>query len=446
MNAPAPAIERKTQFEKIKYPPTATDLARNAAVEKFIRKYTRRSGKKKTAYDSIVIAGGGIGALALAARLSRSEEFAGKVTLVAPEDIENRRLVNGVSLRGYGADFICNALECTHADLLDAITGDSLIRPVATRQTAGMVHKDMHGKWQFRMTQSWQGGKYGSDRPIVYGARNARVTGGMLELMQGLHFARVFEKPESLTQLRAFALGSNPLIINVTPNSGVIDGPSVKPNRLVYAAQLPMKVGANGLKNPLDSSTAYAPLIRRNGAVNVGYITPFADPLSPEATWYSISVLPEKVGKIKDKESELNIVADQAIGVGEALGLEPVDPEETLFKATAPGFPHFGKPPIDLPGTFDLKNAYNAGLPAYYADGMTTSAMGGLVAAEAILNGDDPGRAVRKSIRNIKFYNLIWWLETKRIPIVVDYLMRIHVKTAMSWPHTASTRVWTSHA
>ena len=120
---------------------TPVDSARDAAVEKFIRRFTKRSRGKQAKYDSVVIAGGGIGALTLAARLSRSQEFAGRVTLVAPQVEENRRLVNGVSLRAYGADFICNALGCNHAELLEAITGGSLVRPVATRQTAGMVYK-----------------------------------------------------------------------------------------------------------------------------------------------------------------------------------------------------------------------------------------------------------------------------------------------------------------
>ncbi|MEQ9363999.1 MAG: hypothetical protein RIF32_07145, partial [Leptospirales bacterium] len=239
---------------------------------------------------------------------------------------------------------------------------------------------------------------------------------------------------------------SNPLIVNVTPNSGVIGGERIPADRLVFAAQLPLKVGPNGLNKPLESSAAFAPLIRRNGAINVGYITPFADPLSPEATWYSISTLPAKIGQIKDKDAELNIMQDQAVGVAEALGLVPVDPEETLFKATAPGYANFRAPTVDEPGTFDLKNAYYAGLPAYYADGMTSSAIGGLIAAEAILNGEDPGRAVRGAIRNLKFYNLIWWFETKRIAIVTDYLARFHVKGAMLWPHTFSTPVWVSHA
>ena len=168
--------------------------------------------------------------------------------------------------------------------------------------------------------------------------------------MSGLDFARVYEKPESVEQLRALATGTNPLIVNVTPNSAVIGGERIPADRMVYAAQLPLKVGPEGLKKPLESSVAYAPLIRRNGVINVGYITPFADLLSPEATWYSISTLPAKIGQIKDKEAELNIMQDQAVGVAEALGLVPVDPEETLFKATAPGYANFRAPAADAPG------------------------------------------------------------------------------------------------
>ena len=69
-----------------------------SAVRDFLNKTIK--GRGNCAYDSAVIAGNGIGALAFAGWLAQSPLFEGKVTVVAPPVVESRRLINGVSLRG----------------------------------------------------------------------------------------------------------------------------------------------------------------------------------------------------------------------------------------------------------------------------------------------------------------------------------------------------------
>ena len=80
------------------------DLARRIAVRDFLDKAI--PGRGMCAYDSAVVAGNGIGALAFAGWLAQSPLFEGKVTVVAPPVVESRRLINGVSLRGRGIDFM----------------------------------------------------------------------------------------------------------------------------------------------------------------------------------------------------------------------------------------------------------------------------------------------------------------------------------------------------
>ena len=98
------------------------DLARRIAVRDFLNKAI--PGRGMCAYDSAVIAGNGIGALAFAGWLAQSPLFEGKVTVVAPPVVESRRLINGVSLRGRGIDFMSAALDI-HRRLLEGMSGSA---------------------------------------------------------------------------------------------------------------------------------------------------------------------------------------------------------------------------------------------------------------------------------------------------------------------------------
>src|ERR1700761_6106509 len=113
------------------------DLARRIAVRGFLNKAV--PGRGMCAYDSAVIAGNGIGALAFAGWLAQSPLFEGKVTVVAPPVVESRRLINGVTLRGRAIDFMASALDTTLDDILEVMSGSAETPPVCYRQTAAMA-------------------------------------------------------------------------------------------------------------------------------------------------------------------------------------------------------------------------------------------------------------------------------------------------------------------
>lgn len=409
-----------------------------AATNRLVRRYV--SKKSRPVYDSVVVAGGGIGALAFAARLARSDEFRGKVTVVAPPVKESRRLVPGVNLRGTGADYLCAALGCDHDTLLKVIGASQSGKPSGTRITIGMTEQDASGAWQFTDPGCWEGGHLGNDSSLCYGIRNTRLVAGLRELMEGMEFVEHHEMVKDLEHLRTFALGKRPLFVNGTESDKLLGSPGRTPKNMMAAVQAPFRVGAGGLRAPLESMTCYAPFIYRDGRIDVGFFTPLSDPLSPDATWYGIytKVLPPQF----DKEHELSAMSDELIGVGHAMGLELVDPEETFAKAVVPGYPHVA-PPRSAPGTLELKQAYTSGSPCFYADGMTCAALGGLVAAEAVLNGDDPDEAVRKAIRPYRFTNWILWHETTTIARLVPPLLRHAPRLAMYFPHTVM-HLWES--
>src|ERR1700752_4045723 len=131
------------------------DLARRTSVRDFLNKTIK--GRGTCAYDSAVIAGNGIGALAFAGQLAQSPLFEGKVTVVAPPVVESRRLINGVTLRGRGIDFMNVALNTTLDEILKCISGPTDSPPVAYRQAAAMAIQS-GSSWRFSRRGQWQNG------------------------------------------------------------------------------------------------------------------------------------------------------------------------------------------------------------------------------------------------------------------------------------------------
>lgn len=422
---------------------TEADLARVESVQRRVTKRVRSTGKPQ--YDSVVIAGNGIGALTFAARLARSAEFRGNVTVVAPPVVESRRLINGVSLRGLAADYISQALGCTHTDLLKSISAYVAGKPASFRQTATMATPKGQSDYGFSQLGTWQGGATGLNRPLLYGARNTRVVAGMWELMQDLGIAHVADKAISAEHMRGMASGKRPLLVNATTNPTLLGAQSAKPKRMVVAVQAPFMVATGGIKYPLESSTALAPLIRRDGIIDVGYFTPFADPLSPRSSWYGIFARVVNADAGVDKDAEIKIMTSELLGVARSLGLEPDDLEQTLAGAMVPAGGFWGAPD-SAPGTLELKRAYSGGNPCYYADGMLSSAIGGLLAAEAVIAGADADAVVRKALKAMRWHNFLWWVETTKIAGLADALMRVNVNLAMAYPHSAGLRHWAAVA
>jgi len=418
------------------------DLARRIAVRQFLDKNI--SGRGSCAYDSAVIAGNGIGALAFAGWLAQSPLFEGKVTVVAPPAVESRRLINGVTLRGRGIDFMSAALDTTLDEILTVMSGAADQPPVAYRQAAAMAIP-RGSSWRFSRRGQWQNA-LSSDRPISYGLRNSRVVGGMLELAAKLPIEFVDERVQSASHLRSFGAGRHPLLVNATTVPTLIGGQAKAPKRMVLGAQVPFIAPERGVSYPLEAETAFAPAVHRDGIIDVGYFTPFSDPLSPRSTWYGIYARVVDRNAAFNKDAELRRMTEQLFGVGEAMGLTPDDPEETLGLAFVPASP-WGDVPPSAPGTLELKRQYSGGAPVFYADGMIQSLVGGVVGAEALIRGVNPDDAIRSALRPWRRHNLMWYLETNTVPVLSNALMRLHPSIAMAYPHTITgLDLWASAA
>jgi len=417
------------------------DLARRTSVRDFLNKTIK--GRGTCAYDSAVIAGNGIGALAFAGWLSQSPLFEGKVTVVAPPVVESRRLINGVTLRGRAVDFMSAALDTTLDDILEEMSGSTDTPPVCYRQTAAMALQRGQS-WRFGRRGQWQNG-LPDNRPIAYGLRNSRVVGGMRELASKLAIEFVDEKVESASHLRSFSAGRHPLLVNATTVPTLIGGEAKPPKRMVFGVQAPFIVPERGVSYPLEAETAFAPVVRRAGTIDVGYFTPFRDPLSPRSTWYGIYARVVDRNATFNKDAELRIMTEQLFGVAAAMNLLPDDPEETLGRAFVPASP-WGAVAPSAPGTLELKRHYASGAPVFYADGMVTSLAGGVVGAEAVIRGVNPDDAIRAALRPWRRHNLLWFLETNKIPLLSEMLVRANPAAAMAYPHTAGMNLWASAA
>ena len=417
------------------------DLARRIAVRDFLNKAI--PGRGMCAYNSAVVAGNGIGALAFAGWLAQSPLFEGKVTVVAPPVVESRRLINGVSLRGRGIDFMSAALDTTLDDILEVTSGSADAPPVSYRQTAAMAVQQGRS-WRFTKRGHWQNA-LAAERPISYGLRNSRVVAGMRELASKLPIEFVDERVESASHLRSFSAGRHPLLVNATTVPTLIGGEAKPPKRMVLGVQAPFIAPEGGVSYPLEAQTAFAPAVRRAGTIDVGYFTPFRDPMSPRSSWYGIYVRVVDRDAAYNKEAEHRIMTEQLFGVGQAMNLIPDDPEETLGRALVPASP-WGAVAPSAPGTLELKRHYSGGAPVIYADGMVMSLVGGVVGAEAVIRGVNPDTAIRRALRPWRRHNLLWVLETNKIPFVSDMLLRASPAAAMAYPHTAGLNLWASAA
>ncbi|HYB38490.1 MAG TPA: hypothetical protein VEF72_24070 [Mycobacterium sp.] len=414
------------------------DLARRIAVRDFLNKAI--TGRGTCAYDSAVVAGNGIGALAFAGWLAQSPLFEGRVTVVAPPVVESRRLINGVSLRGRGVDFMSAALNTTLDGILEVMSGSAVAPPVCYGQTAAMALQQ-GPSWRFSRRVRWPG--LSGNRPVVYGLRNSRVVGGMRELASKLPIEFKDERVESASHLRSFSAGRHPLLVNATTVPTLIGGEATPPKRMGLGVQAPFIAPERGVSYPLEAQTVFVPLVRRAGTIDVGYFTPFRDPLSPRSTWYGIYA--RVVDRNADIDAEKRIMTEQLFGVAEAMNLVPDDPEETLGRGLVPAS-SWGALTPSAPGTLELKRHYSVGAPVFNADGMVMSLVGGVVGAEAVIRGVKPDDAIRRALRPWRRDNLLWFVEINKMPFVSEMALRAIPAAAMARRRPVGMKLWASAA
>ncbi|MFC3226427.1 hypothetical protein ACFOGJ_04255 [Marinibaculum pumilum] len=380
-------------------------------------------------YDSVVVAGNGVGALAFAARLARSPDYAGRVVVVAPPIAESRRLISGVSLRARAADYLADALGVERAALVAAIAGSGSGAPALFGQTSSLAQRDDDGIWQFSRHGRRRNRRNEAGEPCGYGFRNSRIVAGVWGLADRLGVRLVPEMAESAAHLRALAPGTRPLMVNATADARLLGAAPGQPNRMVLASQVPFVEMPHGITHPLQAGTAHTPLVRREGSVDAGYFIPYADPLSPRASWYGLLTRTVPADCAFDPQRELEVMTEELFGLGAAFGLLPDEPEQTLGCALVPAAPEWGTI-RSAPGCLELRRAYFAGSQWFYADGMMSAAAAGLLAARAVLSGADPDRVVRRALRSLRWQTQLWWLETSRVPLLRDRLMHLRGRIA----------------
>lgn len=425
------------------YPFTKADKKRRAGVSAAVDRCVGVGGRPR--YDSVVIAAGnGVGSYAFAARLARSEHFAGKVVLAGKPVKETRQLNGGVSLRGITADYISYLLNVPLNEFVDHATGNGRTKATTYGITVNMGYQNSSGEWQNSRNAPWLGGQSGLDRPLLFGARNSRTSNAIRELSALDGLTEVDTEIESLEDARSLAPGKNPLVVNCTTNGGLFGNPTLKPIGVTIGVQMAFKPGPEGLKGPMRSGTTITPLINRDGKINVGIYQPFADPLSPEASWYGLMIRPLDTTDV-DSDAEKALIQEELLGLAGTYGLEAVDMEQTLWNGKAPAA-SYEEVPAAAPGTLELRRACSIGYAGYYADGMLGASVGGLVAAESVLRGVDPNPAIRAALSKWRLYNKLWAHQTTKMATIVDKGTRLSPRVALAYPHTWSKNYWATQA
>jgi hypothetical protein len=372
-----------------------------------------RKGRPKPglcAYDSAVICGNGIGAAVLAARLNRSPEFAGRVVLASGPVAESRRLINGVTLRARSIDYYAAALGCSRDDVLQEMYGADWTSATTYRQRTSLCDVN-EGDYSLRNVGVWMTSEnVRSDRtertPLAYGVRNSRLAGALVALAKKAGVIHTESDATSWQELRALAPGNRPLIVNAKPKplaetETIWNAP--QPKEFVIASQITFTDNARAQKGVLDAHDSFASFIHRDKGLDMAVLYPFQDPLSPDARYYGIFYRVAKAGSY-DKEHEYQVLTDEIVGVGAALGLEAHDIDETKGAAAVPCLPWRGLQNRQK-DTLDLSYIYSGGAPIITGDGMARSAVAATAAAEAILNGRDPVPEMNTALRRYRFLN-----------------------------------------
>jgi hypothetical protein len=434
--------ETITRSDRIYYP-TDRDDRRFAHIGKLV---DRAAGTgSRPYYDSVVIAGAGLTATTMAARLARSEQFHGKVVLAGPRSEESRRLKDGATLRGHGADYMCYALGVPQNAFVDALYGDIVDgRGVGTRLLVNMSKRGRSGAFEFGRTFPVMGGYSGNSRPLVYGVRNSRVQAAMHEFMDRAGVIEVPEAINSLDQAHALAPGKRPLIVNASHNTALLSGQGPKVDWATVAVQAPLTVRPSGFRQVTSGAVLFTG-VRRAGRIVVGLFNPYGDPLSPMSTFYGIMVGEVSLGAGFDKQREIDTMTDELYGISDALGMDVHDPDETLFSGLIPGSPW--KAPQSAPGTLELQMISHQGVSATFSDGMTSGAAAAVAAAEAVIRGTDPDRAARRAVRQITRDRRIYNIERTKLPLAWDIGIRTVTEAVSLYPYTINARQnWRSAA
>ncbi|MES1945257.1 hypothetical protein PC39_14107 [Salinisphaera sp. PC39] len=388
-------------------------------------------------FDSAVIIGNGINALSVAARLARSQSFAGRVVLVGKPVEQQRRLIGGLTLRARALDYFAACLGVPRSLILDRLFGGRHAEAASYAQKVARFERRENGSYALGRMGEWMSRWHHQGRVLAYGVRNSHLAGVLHDLMAGLDYRWEDAKPVSMTDCLDLAPGDNPIVINAKPAPLLgVGRTGPKPTQYVVAAQVPFanpRQAENGLL-PYNNSLFCAR--RRRGRLDASVWYPMIDPLSPSARYYSVFYRVVRAGSDLHKNAEIETLKNHLFGIGDILGFEPVDPEATMGSAMVPCSPT--RPDREVtPNYLHLGKVHGSGTPIIAGDGMARAGLTGYVTAEAILAGVEPraylyhahrGWARRNRLAHHMFNGLSWitdpalrWSPGRALNLIQDY-------------------------
>lgn len=390
------------------------------------------SVKRPRAYDSIVVNSNGIGAITFAARMARDPEFAGRVVVVAKPVVESRRLSDGCTLRARSVDYYAAANGVSREAILEATFGAGWRQAETDCQRAaiGTPNALDKGVALGPIAVMMDGTSTKADRtahqPLAYGIRNSRLVAALNDLAKDSGV--IFAEPTggTMDDLRAFAKGTRPLIVNGTPKP--IEGAAwlhrpEPPQHFVAAAQMAFTAPRRESMGVIGAQDSFIGMINRDGALDLCVFYPFQDPLSPDAKFYGIFYRAIRHAPASDKERQQEILQKQLEGVAASLGLAPDTPDETMATAFVPVSPWSAQMSRQA-GVLDLSRISGGGCPIISGDGMARAGLGGFVAAEALLAGLAPEPAMNRALKRWRQTNYAQYLAMTRAPSFSVFTMR----------------------
>ena len=358
----------------------------------------RRPGREARRFDSVVIRGAGIGALICAARLARSDAFAGRVRIAAPRPRPGRRLVNGCTLRARTLDYAGAALGVPAETLADDLFGAERHKASTWAQDFALAPPHP-GALDLRGPTPWMEAEPG--RPLAYGLRNGHLVDRLARAVD-LEVPFADTLAPSLEACLDQAPGDRPMVLDAS-HEPLSDVPApAKPERFVVASQVPLRRRDGAA---LAAGHSCIGMRHRDGWFDTGVFYPFHDPLTPAADFYGIFYRIVRASAPGfDKAREIAAMREIDEAFADALGLDPVDAEATRGEAMVPCIP-WSDVTTHRADYMDLFRTYSACTPIITGDGMTRGALAGWLCAEALLAGEDPVSATNRSLRRWRSAN-----------------------------------------
>lgn len=397
-------------------------------------------------HDSVVINSRGIGAITLAARLAREPAFEGRVIVAGKPVSESRQLIDGCTLRARSIDYYAAAAGTDRATILTGIYGADWRQAETNRQMASVARMD-GGRAQLVRVEPWMSNKgVKRDRsegaPLSYGVRNSRLMAALNAQAAACGVRFDDSGASSHDELRALSNGKNPLIVNGTPkpiNGAAWQHQPPPPKHFVAAAQMSFTAPRLEAAGAIARQDSFIGIINRDGAIDMSVFYPFKDPLSPRAQYYGIFYRIVRNGSEAVREGHQKALRAEVEAVGAALGLAPDDPDETAAAAWVPVSP-WSFTASRQQGVLDLSRISGAGAPIITGDGMTRAGLGAMAAAEALIEGSDPERAMNKALSLYRRLNMVQAGAMAWAPGFTEWMLARRPKLTMLGP--GKSRDW----